>query len=377
MVSVASAATSSNTDSRDAGPPLSSNATISGDVSNLLPIEILRGELVDIKKEINEIKKRPEKPPKDIWDKISVFSGYSIFFSSILGAMIGIFVTRKYDQRERASQGRQKDQELLIARIQTAEKFIPHLSSEDERKKSAALVLISELGNDDLAINLAVTFGGPGAANALTTIATTAVPSIAEKAERALLEVLKYISPRVVTVYSGGIAIASGFVAFGDEYGDRGIVTTDHAICDISQPDFMIGLSDGRLVRGDLQNRSNEDLALLFVETNEQLPSFCYSASRPRVGDRVVALLIGPDASLGIHIGYVLIPEAGLATEQGAVQRVGVRFPVEPHSTGTPVLDSEGGLLGFVQATDREKNITLLIHASAAQTLVAPAPAPA
>jgi len=144
-----------------------------------------------IRAEVTELRKKVDKPPKDVWDKVTAVSGLA---SGLAVALFGFYATNVYNRRQRQSEENRKDRELLIAQIQTVEKFIPHLSSKDETVKSGALVAISALGNEELAIKLAKAFGGPGATSALTSIAATAGPQEAASAERALQEHQRHIA---------------------------------------------------------------------------------------------------------------------------------------------------------------------------------------
>jgi len=98
------------------------------------------------------------------------------------------------------SEEHRKDQELVISQIQTVEKFIPHLSSRDESAKAGALIAISALGNEQLAIKLATAFGGAGATAALTSIASTASAQDAASAERALKDIFPHLQTRIVRI---------------------------------------------------------------------------------------------------------------------------------------------------------------------------------
>src|SRR5262245_50269108 len=99
--------------------------------------------LDSLRAEIAELRKKVEKPPKDTWDKLAAMSG---FVSGIIVVLIGFYATNVYNRRQKASEDRRKDQEVLISQIQTIEKFIPHLSSENEQTKGAALIAIAALG---------------------------------------------------------------------------------------------------------------------------------------------------------------------------------------------------------------------------------------
>jgi hypothetical protein len=184
---------------RTAAPALPTGNVPASPSSNDAQLDKLRDEFAELKRKV-------DKPPKDTWDKITAISGFA---SAIAVALIGFYATNLYNRRQKQSEERRKDQEVLLAQIQTVEKFIPHLSSQDEQIKAAALIAIAAMGNDELAVKLATAFKGLGAISALTAIASGG----SAEAERALLDILKYLEPRVVAVRVCGVHRAGGFIA--------------------------------------------------------------------------------------------------------------------------------------------------------------------
>ena len=51
-----------------------------------------------LRNEIAELRRKVEKPPKDIWDKISSLSGFA---SGLAVALIGFYATNIYTRRQR------------------------------------------------------------------------------------------------------------------------------------------------------------------------------------------------------------------------------------------------------------------------------------
>jgi hypothetical protein len=109
---------------------------------------------------------------KDIWDKLGALSG---IVSGILVALIGFYATYIYDQRSRDAEESQRNRSTIATELQTVEKFLPHLASDNEKEKEAAILAVSSLGNTELAAKLATLFGGAGANAALTSIAASSV----------------------------------------------------------------------------------------------------------------------------------------------------------------------------------------------------------
>ncbi|HVR23660.1 MAG TPA: serine protease [Candidatus Polarisedimenticolia bacterium] len=323
-----------------------------------------------LESEIAELRKKAEKPPKDGWDKLTALSGLS---SGILVALIGFYATNVYSRRQKASEERRKDQEILISQIQTVEKFIPHLASDNEQIKGAALIALAALGNEDLAVRLASAFKGSGATRALTEIASTGGDTQAgQSAKRALVDVLAFLQPRIVTFYTKGLRRATGFIVSPNGL----MVTTAHAVEGEDPSQFEVKLPSGQMSPVNLVKiDESRDLALLKTDTAEELTPLDLSPGAAKLGESVVALLIDLNGSFQVQLGTL----AGLSvSNQGlfgkGLERIAVSLPVFPGSSGTPVVDREGRLLGLVQASNRGTSasipMTYLIPAEEALAFV-------
>lgn len=312
------------------------------DTPNPIPSAVTPDKL---ESEIAELRKKVDKPPKDAWDKVTALSGLS---SGILVALIGFYATNVYSRRQKASEERRRDQEILISQIQTVEKFIPHLASDNEQTKGAALIAIAALGNEELAVKLATAFKGTGATRALTEIASAGGETLAgQNAKRVLVDVLASLQTRVVAFYVSGSRRASGFFVSADGL----VVTTAHAVANENPSQFQVKLPSGRmspmtLVRVD----ETRDLALLKADTEEQLTPLDLSPAILELGANVVALLIDLEGRFQVSLGTV----AGLsAIDELRFERIAVNLATEPGSSGAPVVDHDGRLLGLVRATNR------------------------
>jgi Trypsin-like peptidase domain len=310
--------------------------------SSAVTIDQLQSEIADLKKKI-------DKPPKDAWDKATALSGLS---SGILVALIGFYATNIYNKRQKVSEERRKDQEILISQIQTVEKFIPHLASDNEQSKGAALIAIAALGNEELAVRLASAFKGSGATRALTEIAATGGNTQARRdAKLALLDVLAGLKSRVVALYAKGIRRATGFIVSTNGL----IITTAHAVIDDDPTQFQVKLPSGQMSSVSVVNVDESlDLALLKADTEKRLTALDLSPAVPLLGANVVAMLIDLEGRFQVRLGTVVGVTGGADQIFGkGVQHIEVDLSVEPGASGTPVVDSEGRLLGLVQATVR------------------------
>lgn len=116
---------------------------------------------------------------KDVWDKLAaigpIISGVAIF-------SLGGYFTFAYNQ-----------QQLRIQEVQTIEKFLPRLAS-DEQSKRAAILAISSLTNTELASRMAAIYASPGTASALRSIAQTGNEKDKTIATEALAQTLEKIA---------------------------------------------------------------------------------------------------------------------------------------------------------------------------------------
>jgi Trypsin-like peptidase domain len=281
-----------------------------------------------------------EKPPKDAWDKVSAVSS---LVSGLTVALIGFYATNVYTRRQRLTEEHRKGQELVISQIQTVEKFIPHLSSRDENAKAGALIAISALGNEELAIKLAAAYGGPGATAALTSIVSTGGSQGAASAERALKEIFQHLQARVVRLTNEKGGSASGLV-----FAERGWIVTPSYVADhMSYVPVSARLGNGQKVSTELLKRDeNLGLAMLGMAAGRKAEPIDLVESDVGIGERVISLLSGSQGERLIEIGSVIgvIEENDRGKGKVLISLRGVG----PESLGSPVVDSKGNFVGLI-----------------------------
>ncbi len=96
---------------------------------------------------------------KDFWDRLPQVS---TFISTVVLGIAGLWFTHSYNERQSAiveQQTRQdqenKKQQARILEMQAVEKFVPYLTTDDERKKEVALLVITTLGSPEFATQFA------------------------------------------------------------------------------------------------------------------------------------------------------------------------------------------------------------------------------
>ena len=112
----------------------------------------IQERLGELETAVDDLRRRP----KDGWDK---FVSISTLLSGVIIGSIGIYATATYNARQLDARTAQKERELAVQRVQTVERFFPHLSSTDENVRKAALEAIAVL-DEQFTVKLADYFGG-------------------------------------------------------------------------------------------------------------------------------------------------------------------------------------------------------------------------
>jgi hypothetical protein len=139
--------------------------------------ESRRATLDDI---LEELKSQRSKK-KDFWDRLGPIS--TAILSVVLG-FAGLWFTHSYNMaqiRINERQGTQdqetKRQQARVLEMQAVEKFIPYLTTGDEKKKEVALLVITTLGSPEFATQFAKLNPSKGTEAAADRIMASAQPS--------------------------------------------------------------------------------------------------------------------------------------------------------------------------------------------------------
>jgi S1-C subfamily serine protease len=312
-----------------------------------------------------------ESKPKDWWDKFGAISG---LLSAVVVALIGFYAANIYDQRARDSDRQQKDRAIIAEELQTVEKFLPDLTSENELKKKGALLAISSLGNTELAKKLADLSGGPGATAALTSIASSSQTNNEEKkiAQSGLEDLYNKYNNSIAVVSVTGIDPAddhfedrgTGFVISKDGY----VITAAHLFKNSAPDKTMVTLTFNQNVKLSstlVKLDKDFDVALLKVNISNQ---------------PVTPLPLKPDFQLGVSQPITLVgfPESldNLLVVAGRI--IGLNGPnnmsmtdasAVPGMSGSPVFNQTGEVIGMVRGSVEGK-ITLFLPIRLAKPLL-------
>ncbi len=115
--------------------------------------------------------KSQNKSKKDIWDR---FSTVSVFLSTVVIAALGSYFTHSFNEQQGIREYQTQLHQTKILEMQTVEKFIPHLTS-DEKTKEIALLALSSLGSSEFATKFSQLSPSEGSDAAADTIMRTAV----------------------------------------------------------------------------------------------------------------------------------------------------------------------------------------------------------
>ncbi|MCP4075109.1 MAG: hypothetical protein GY744_02865 [Gammaproteobacteria bacterium] len=123
--------------------------------------------LVEILQEL----KSQQGQEKDLWDR---FSTVSVFLSTVVIAALGSYFTYSYNKQQGILEHQTQVHQTKILEMQTVEKFIPHLTS-DEKTKEIALLALTTLGSSEFATKFSQLSPSTGSDAAADTIMRTAV----------------------------------------------------------------------------------------------------------------------------------------------------------------------------------------------------------
>lgn len=288
--------------------------------------------------------------PKDGWDK---FSTVSTFLSGIIIGSIGIYATATYNARQLDDQALQQASELAVQRVQTVERFFPHLSSEKDNVRKAALETIAVLGDEQLAIKLAAHFGGEGATAVLAKLSTSKNPEIAKNASEALTQQFDRLHGSVAVIRAGkaqstaffvssdGFALVPSFALQGDE------ITVELP-------------SGGSVYSAVVFHRDDKaHLALLKVNLKEPVVPIETSNVTPKLEDRALLLAFAAGNRWVSVAGRVV----GFVDSPSGMSLIATDIDSEPGFAGAPVVDKSGKLLGIAESRDASGK-SLIIPAS-------------
>ena len=181
------------------------------------------------------------------------------------------------------------------------------------------------------------------AANALAKRSTSPY----ETEERYLQSFFSKYATSVVFI-SRGDAFGSGYFVTDDGL----ILTNAHVVADVEEVDVV--LHDGTLVKGRVEERGRDDIdvALVRIERENTPPLSLEGFSDLRVGSWVASIGHGAGAVWSLNTGIV----SNIYPSGHAKPVFQTQIPLNPGSSGGPIFDRHGRVVGIVYAGNLEAN---------------------
>jgi S1-C subfamily serine protease len=268
--------------------------------------------------------------------------------SCILVAVIGFYATNIYDSRSKDAEKSDRQRNVVATELQTVEKFFPHLASKDEAEKAAAIQAISSLANPELAAKMAKAFGGSGARDALTKIAS-ALPETRPSISYALTDLFKDFgkgTARVVITCKDEMGQSRSFVATAVIVAKNGFALTAARVFDeCNRGNIQILASVGsksapQLSASLVKEDRDLDLALVRLPDGEyQAVKFAFDTLR--TGEAITVLGFPWDADLTASTGII----SSMSGEGG---KFFLSAQVAPGNSGSPIFNSHGEVIGLI-----------------------------
>lgn len=313
------------------------------------------------------------RPKKDFWKVVASLSGVFTFLSTVLIAIIGWHFTNKYNDRQLEISRTNASNEEATRRIQNhlsevelVEKMIPHLSA-DEKSRQTALQAISVLADQQLATRIAVTYGGPGAIEALKRIAFATFGTGDSAAFTALVDMAGSAGPdaQVATAALSAVLapLAKGIVVVA---GPRtpyclGVIVAPTLVatpstCELPNDVSKISaqFSDG--VPAKIISVKRDDLNLLeLLKLSGSPHSYLLAADEPLATDDFAALYAGPRRP--VVVGKTIQPTPsileGVTVDPNRFYSAVTEISLGDVSPGAPILDRRGRLACVAWDGDR------------------------
>ena len=313
-------------------------------------------QVAELGSQVRKLSEKASEPKKDFWDKIS---SSSTLISGSAIALVGIFATSVYNERQLDAQNLQKERELQVRRVQTVEKFFPYLIEKNESTKQGALLTIAALGDEELATNLAKHFGGKGSVSALKSLARSDDQKVAKAASEALtkeaiIDLLYKATGKVVVegVSSDGLLFRRVGTGFFVSTNGR-FLTAAHLLnipgtsnstagswpgADTRIEISLLEESRGRKAKLLKVNRQL-DLALFQVDIDENTPAISFAEKEPKFASEVMIL--------GHTRPFLTLLISGRIVASRPTELL-IDASLHEGFSGAPVVNSVGQIVGVV-----------------------------
>lgn len=329
----------------------------------------LEERIIALEKEVDNL----EKKPKDIWDILQIISGLisGVFVAIALAFINDGFNKRQRlaqeaeNERQRVAQTIQHDRDMHISRIQTIQSFMPFLSSGDKSSVTAALLSIESLGDADLTTTLSTLYA-ESALEALLRITQSRGGPLREAALKAIEQIFRPYSNSIGQVLRDDRKIGTGF--FADSEGH--FITSAHVIGSHSEnSQVLVKTTTGNVYRGTVVHIDRkEDIAIVSVEISMTLPLTITEPKSLLPLEQVAVINVTQDSKWEVYVGSIQGYSSQL--KSGTVTVIPIEMTLPERSSGAPVINRDGGVVGVVYGYISNHNTTLVVPIHVAKTIL-------
>jgi S1-C subfamily serine protease len=133
----------------------------------------------------------------------------------------------------------------------------------------------------------------------------------------------------------------------GVVYSDDGYIVTNHHVIQNAN-EISVLFSDGRIVNAVFLGADTiNDVALLKVEMTG-LDELDFDESEVRIGEKVIAM--GNPLGLSFSVTEGIVSAKGRIIKEGGAGLIQIDAPVNPGNSGGPLLNTQGDVVGIVNA---------------------------
>lgn len=151
--------------------------------------------------------------------------------------------------------------------------------------------------------------------------------------------------PAIVNIHANKPGTVSNSQGTGFNLHPEGLIVTNRHVVESATSVEVTFLDDRRFISQDIQYIAGYDMALIKLKGNE-LPSLTVVSDRPKIGETVTII--------GNPRGFQRISARGEVENYYKADDMlvfGINAPIAPGSSGSPVLNGSGDVVGIIYAT--------------------------
>jgi hypothetical protein len=298
-------------------------------------------------------------PRQDLWSKVNIFLP---LITAIAVAVLAFFLPNIFNRKELETESRDEHVAKRAQEIEVVEKFFPHLTSNNESEKQAAIELIYRLDDKELALTIATIFGGPGANGAVANISATTSGNARIYADKTLSELYgKYGESvgHILVNFSDGTILRGTCVLVN--YNGMTITAASYFPSGKKVSGITVSLGSKASEEVDtsiVKIERNEGIAILKLnEVGKFLPAKI-SENPLEPGTRVVIMGYTVDGDLPLS------ESSTVESKYSASGKLLLSTQHKPGLAGSPLFDRDGAVIGIIIGASVKNNQSLAMPVS-------------